>query len=215
MKCKWIALAGALLLAACPLTACEHKGSYGDLNMTEDDMPYGSTLVKNTDYGVPLQYDRRFIEDALAEKLASYYHALQENDAAEFSAVLFPLYHNYELETVYDGKYTDADIVNNTHEAMKELHGGDFDFALLDITDIISEQGESQNYDALTGMLDQLAKDNDQKPVTEEMQVLYELTIDRYFCDKGKGIKGETDSLLEAERLFALKYQDQWYLIYT
>jgi hypothetical protein len=56
--------------------------------MTEDEMPYGSTLVKNTEFSVPLQYDRRFIEDALAEKLGHYYHALQENDAAEFSAVL-------------------------------------------------------------------------------------------------------------------------------
>lgn len=215
MNRKFIAIAGALLLTVCPLTGCGKPYNNTDFNMTEEDMPYGSTLIKNTDFSVPLQYDRRFIEDALAEKIGAYYHALQENDAAEFSALLFPLYHNYELETVYEGKYTDADIVKNTHEAMESIHGGEFDFALLDITDMITKQGVSENYDALYTMLDQLAEDNGQEPVTKDMQALYELTIDRYFCDKGAGIHGETNSLIEGERLFALKYKDTWYLIYT
>lgn len=215
MKRRFIALAGALLLAACPLTGCGKPYNNTDLNMTEDEMPYGSTLVKNTEFSVPLQYDRRFIEDALAEKLGHYYHALQENDAAEFSAVLFPLYHNYEMETVYEGKYTDADVVKNTHDAMESLHGGEFDFALLDITEMITRQGISEHYDALYTMLDQLAEDSGQESVTKDMQALYELTIDRYFCNKGEGIRGETNSVLEGERLFALKSKDTWYLIYT
>lgn len=215
MKRKFIALAGALLLTVCPLTGCGSTGSNNDLNLTEDEMPYGSTLVKVGELAVPVQYDRRFLEDALVEKLAAYYHALQEKDSEAFSALMFPLYHNYELETVYEGKYTDADVVNNTHEAMKSLHGGDFDFALIDVTDLITKQGTSENYDALYLMLDQLAEDNGQEPVTKNMQALYELTVDRYLCDKGAGIKGETDSLIEGERLFALKYENEWYLIYT
>ena len=212
MKQKWIAAAGALLLALCPLTGC---GQQDNLNMTADEMPYGSTIIKKTDLSVPIQYDRRFLDDELVSTLASYYHALQEKDTAEFSALMFPLYHNYELETVYEGKYTDEDVVNNTHEAMASLHGGDFDFALIDVTDLITKQGTSENYDALYLMLDDLAEDAGEKPVTKDMQALYELTVDRYLCDKGQGIKGETDSLIEGERLFALKYENEWYLIYT
>ena len=47
MKRKLIALAGVLLFAACPLTACQkpHKSENAGLNMTENEMPYGSTLV--------------------------------------------------------------------------------------------------------------------------------------------------------------------------
>ncbi|MBR3417554.1 MAG: hypothetical protein IKG82_02555, partial [Oscillospiraceae bacterium] len=125
MKRKFIALAGALLLTVCPLTGCGSTGSNNDLNLTEDEMPYGSTLVKVGELAVPVQYDRRFLEDALVEKLAAYYHALQEKDSEAFSALMFPLYHNYELETVYEGKYTDADVVNNTHEAICESVGRD------------------------------------------------------------------------------------------
>ncbi|MBR3418541.1 MAG: hypothetical protein IKG82_07610, partial [Oscillospiraceae bacterium] len=83
------------------------------------------------------------------------------------------------------------------------------------VTDLITKQGTSENYDALYLMLDQLAEDNGQEPVTKNMQAFYELTVDRYLCDKGAGIKGETDSLIEGERLFALKYENEWYLIYT
>ena len=217
MKRKLIALAGVLLFAACPLTACEkpHKSENAGLNMTEDDMPYGSTLVKNTELAVPMQYDRRFIDDDLAKTVAAYYHAIQEQDDAEFAGVLFPLYHTYEMETFYEGKYTDADILKNTHEGMQSIHGADFDFALIDILDLVKRQGVSNDLDSLAVMLNQLAADQNDTSFSEDMQSLIELQIDRYLCDRGAGIKKETDSVIADEKLYAVKYKDQWYLIYT
>ena len=79
----------------------------------------------------------------------------------------------------------------------------------------MNRQGVSNDLDALAVMLNQLAADQNDTGFEKDMQAIYELQVDRYLCDKGAGIKKETDSVIADERLYAVKYKDQWYLIYT
>ena len=136
MKRKMLALAGALVLAACPLTACGEASS--NENMTMDEMPYGASLTANTSLPVTVQYDNRYLEDGLAQKISAYYHALQEQDAAEFTSTLLPFFHEYQLEDTGSKKLTDEELVKLTYDSVKEeIEGKDFDYSMVDVVEYI------------------------------------------------------------------------------
>ena len=215
MKYKFSAAACACLLAACSLTGCGAAGESSDDGMDLEHYPYGSTLVEDTSRSMTISYDKRFLDDALVEKIYTYYHSLESKDGEAFGSVMFPLYHDYQLHTLYEDSMTDQDLAEGTYDNIKEYFGYDFDYTFIDVTNVVTKLGESSGRDSLELMLDQLAEDSGEKPVSSSMQALYELTIDRYYCDKGANIHGETDSVIEDERLFALKYENEWYLIYT
>ena len=210
MKHTGFALIGAVLLL-CPLTAC---GSSEPKNVVEEaDMPYGSTISMDTQKSVPMQYDNRFVDDALAEKLAEYYFSVQENDVEKYQPLPFPLYHQYQMETVNGGKFTDADVLTYTHDYYQNLLGEDFDFALIDITNAVNSDGVSENRDALVATLDSLANEKGQELVSDKTEMLVELQITCWLTKKGSGEQGETDLSADAETVYGLLYDGQWYLI--
>lgn len=205
----------AVLLAGCMLCSCGEQSSSDVTTIESEDLPYGATITYNPAAAVPMQYDKRFIDEKLQDTIAAYYYAVQTNDAEKFSAALFPLYHEYELEILYEGQVTDAEIVEASHTALKERCGGDFAFSLIDVTDVIVKDDVSTYRDALKGMLDDLAEEADMEPVSEKTAAFYEMTVKRYLTDAGSGEKGETETSLVDETLYALHWQGQWYLIYT
>lgn len=211
MKRKLFAAAGAILLAACSLTGCGGESSEAEL---KDALPYGATLVKETERGIAISYDKRYLEDALVDQIYMYYHAIQTKNAEEFSAVMFPLYHEYQLTEIYGGEVTDQALMDATYDAVAEYFGYDFEYAMLEITNAITEDYLSADRDSFLSMLDDLAADNGQPSVTEHTQNFFELTVTRYVAEAGSGILRETDDVLENETLFAIQYDNDWYLLY-
>lgn len=212
MKQRMFAVAGVILLTACTLTGC---GGTTDAPDTQEELPYGATITKVTSREIAVCYDARYLEAALVDQIYAYYHAIQTKDAAEFSAALFPLYHDYQLEDVYGGELSDQELLDTTYDVITEYFGYDFEFALLDVTEAVTEDYLSADRDSLLFMLDDLAADKGQPSVTEHTQNFYQLTVTRYVTEQGSGIRSETDDVLEGETLFAIQYDNEWYLIYV
>ena len=213
MKERLFAAAGALLLAACSLTGCGESAKQEE-NITSDQMPYGSTVSEDTSRSMTISYDKRFVEDALVEKIYTYYHAIESKDGEALGSVMFPLYHAYQLEEFYGGKVDDQALADSTYDAIREYFGYDFDYSYIEITDMVSKLGESAGRDALALQLDQLANEKGEKPVSDDTQHLCELTLTRHVDKKGSGNKTETPDTLTGETLYAIQYQNEWYLMY-
>lgn len=212
MKKRITCLLAALLLAGCPvLTGCGKSES----SESEYEMPYGSTLTLDTGLPVPMQYDNRFIDSDLAEAIAHYYHAIQANDPAEYSAALFPLYHNYELANFYDGEVTDADIVGNTYDMLLNYYGKDFDFALADIQQLITKDNINPDRDAVKNMLIDLAADEQVENFEKDLEALYRADLTLYLTDKNSGVHIETEHQITGEVLYCAKYQGKWYVFFV
>ncbi|MCQ2417241.1 MAG: hypothetical protein MJ071_05450 [Oscillospiraceae bacterium] len=211
---KFVSLCCAAMLLCSGLSACGENNQAEVV--TEDEMPYGATVIVDKNYAVPMQYDNRFLNDpALLKTISSYYHAIQDADAAEFSSLLFPLYHEFELTSLYNNEFTDQDILDNTRAAIQDYYGGEFAYSLIDVTDLISEDNLSPNRDALKNMLDDLASDMGKEKVSEGLSAMLELKITRYLAGKDTGYIGETNTVMADEYLYALQYKGQWYLIYS
>lgn len=205
----------AVLLSACMLmTGCGAPKADTQENIAEDEMPYGSTVTEDRSYGFTVSYDKRFLAPELVEKIAGYYRAIQEKDGTAFAALMFPCYHQYQMEQVYEGKVTDQALMDATYDTVKEYFGFDFAFSYIDITNFVSSEGQSEDYDAMYPMIAKLVEEQGEGKLSENMQALYELTVTRYVAEKGKNENSITEYVLKDEKLFAIQYQNQWYLMY-
>ena len=157
-------------------------------------MPYGSTLTHNTQTAVAVQYDNRFLDDDLVHTVAQYYHALQENQPEEYSEVIFAPYHDYELNTLYEGLIKDCDI------------------ALVDITNAVTADNIDPIRDGTKNMLITLAGDESIENFEEDLTALYQLELTLYLTDKGSGVHSETEYPISGEILYAAQYRNKWYV---
>lgn len=214
MKHRFFAAACAVLLTACSLAGCADSKSGGE-NITSDEMPYGATIAVDWSRGIPLAYDTRFLEGGVLDKIYDYYHAIESKDGDLLKKTIFPLYESYQIDTVYEGKVTEQQIVEETYDVYKEQFGYDFDFAYIEITGLVTGSGQSGSRDSLRQLLDDIAKEKGEKKVSGEAQNLYELTVTRHVAKKGSGERSETPDYLTGETLYAIQYQNEWYLMYT
>lgn len=213
MKRRLFTAVCTLLLTVCLLTGCGTSNHTEDI--TEDQLPYGATISADSSRSMAFSYDKRFLDEELVNKLYTYYHSIETKDGEAFGSVLFPLYHEYQLTILYENTLTDQDIIDRTYDSIKDYFGYDFSYTFVDITDLASQIGESSSRDALAIMLDQLAQEQDMKVISEDTQKLYELTVTRYVDKQGSATKTETDDSLVGETLFAIQYQNEWYLMYS
>lgn len=204
----------ALTLAAMTLLSVSACGD-SDRTITEDEMPYGATIAVNKeDYILPIQYDYRFVNEELINIVLRYYYAIQQNDAELFAEIQHPLYMEYQLEEVLGGKYTNEEILDNTYESLSKLNEGDFAFSFIDITGCV--KGESHTTSAtIMDILDTLSEDAGGSKLSKDITQFYELTITRYLTDADSEVKGETNTVLYDEILFAFECADEWYIIYN
>ena len=212
MKHRLLTAACAVLLTACSLAGCGAAESQ-EVH-TSDEMPYGATFATDSSRDIALSFDKRFVDDALADKIYTYYHSIQEKDGEAFGSVMFPLYHAYQLETLYENELSDQQIVENSYDAIKEHFGYDFDYSFIEITDLVADPEDSGSDTSLPALLDQLAKEKGDKAVSEDTQHLYAMYMTRHVTEKGSGDKTETPDTLTGETLYAIQYQNEWYLIY-
>ena len=86
---------------------------------------------------------------------------------------------------------------------------------MIEAAEVYTADGESADRDQLRQMLDDLAADQEAPIVSAHTTYFYELSMTRYMKEKGSDDHAETDYKLSGEQLFALKYDDEWYLIYA
>ena len=122
---------------------------------------------------------------------------------------------NLQETAVLGGEFTDADILKNTNEAMKEHFGGDYAFAMLDVTECIGKS-DSSNAQNLLLLLDGLWEDAGKEgKFSDQVGKLEELKVTRYLTAAGSGENTETNCVLKDETLYLMEYQDQWYVFYS
>ncbi len=215
MRYRMIPAVLAGILTVCSLTGCGNTGASGNTDdINTEDLPYGSTISIDSSRSMTISSDKRFIDDALTETIYTYYHSIETKDGEAFSSVMFPIYHEYQLSEYYEDEVTDQELLESTYDSIKEYFGYDFAYSFIDITDVKYKTGESSSRDGLVMMLDQLAEGKDIKPISDETQNLYEMTVTRYVDKQGSGTKKETEDSLVGETLFAIQYQGKWYLMY-
>jgi len=203
-------LAGVLLTA----TGCGSEGSAS--SAAEPDLPYGATITLKKQEGEPtVQYDARYIPDAVIEKLLAYYDSIAKQDTALFSSFQLPLYHDYVVDQMLNGEYTDEDLLRNAHNAIVEYYGNkEFDFSMLDITECYRDDEIADRDDAIN-MLDSLwVQSGGEGSFSADVSETMELIVTRYLTDAGSGENAETASALKDEALFLVNYQGTWYLLY-
>lgn len=161
----------ALISAAVAMTACgdtqeasnsssavEDSTIFDDITFDDmDDLDYGATMRDNTDYAIPVTYDKRFLEDAEVEVLASYYSAIQDQDADLFDECVAEFYIDYYLENAYGGLLnSDAYIAQQYDTFQDQLDGADVAFALITVTSCTED--ETAEDSGITYLKDMCAK---------------------------------------------------------
>lgn len=223
MKKHFFTRAAALLCAVCigssMLTACNGKSNSSSQkdgqNVSMEDLIYGATQrFDKKEYSVPIQYDKRFFTEDMLKVIADYYHSIEAQDADLFVSVQLPIYHKYEMETVYENKYTDEEFVKSSHKTWADKMGDDYKYSMIDITACTVSRVHSSIASVLE-MLDGIAKDAGEKAVSEEITEIYELTVDLYMTPADSGIVGETQNVNNDQVLFVLVYQDRSYVLFT
>ena len=208
MKKAGVLLCAAGLLAV--FTGCDAASS-GETYIPQSELPYGATLTKDIkSYSMPVQYDERFVPVEAVKTALSYYEAIHNVDAEKFSALQFPMWHDFYLSETLGGEFTDAQILENTDKELKEFVGSDYDFALIDITGCVENEGKETTQNVLA-VLDKMAEEKGESKISEDVGQFYELTVTRYLTKKGSGKHGETDLALKDELLYVFSYKDQWY----
>lgn len=215
MKQKFFAALCAAVLTVCPLTGCGAESSAEPETLSMQDLPYGSTLTEDSAHDITAAYDKRFFDDDLANKVIGYYDAIQKKDGELFKSVVFPLYHDYQMKTVYEDKITEQQLMETTYDTIKEYFGYDFEFSYLNIDECVYQDGISGERDTLKQFLDDLSEQNGGKKISEDTQKLYELSVTRHTAKQGSGDRTETPDKLESERLYAIQYQNEWYIMYS
>ena len=212
-KCAALLLAG--LMATAALTACsdsEKQQSSGQ-DVAMEDLEYGATMrLEKTKYAVPMQYDYRFLNDDVVTAIANYYASIEQQDTALFLTTQLPLYHDYELNEVYQKEFTDASLLETSHKTVADTLGKDYKYSLIDIQGFEKNRVVTTSADILT-LLDSLSEDAGEGKISERTKDIYQLTVSVYLAEAGTDTVGETADVISDTTLFALELDGKWYVI--
>ncbi len=138
---KLWALAAAVVMGGTMLTGCGRN----EINMTEEELPYGSTMREaRTTYAIPVSYDRRFLNDKQLTAITDYFSAVQNCDGELYLANTLDFYADYQINEVYAGQYeTFDDMMTALHASVAEATAEDFEYAQITIEDFTQERVSS------------------------------------------------------------------------
>lgn len=195
-------LQAAFVLSVFLLTGC--AGGRQDVNMTEDELPYGATMRENkTGFAAPMTYDRRFVNEEQVAVVADYFAAIQNQDAELYLASALPLYTEYQIDEVYS--YQDAgELVASLHQGIAGQTGEDFEFNMI----LINEFVQDTSFGGLEAMLDLLdhVSDSDQK-FSDQMQGAWALELEWNLLYNNQSSSGTVDS----QWVYLFQIDDQYY----
>lgn len=131
-----------LVLAALVLTGCTAASRKSDYS--EEEMPYGATMKKVNSFVLPIEYDRRYLNDEQLTVITNYLYSIQTKDAELYTASTIDFYADYQLNEVYHDTYKTMDeLVGALHDVVSSSTGDDFSFTLLTVSDLTTETGAS------------------------------------------------------------------------
>ena len=200
-------LAAAMLL----LTACGGESSGEDV--AEAQLPYGATMCIEKDGKIAMEYDKRFLDGELVQRLSEYYYAIASRNAELYTAQLLPLYHDYELQTLYGGLVDDKDILNNTYAELCNYYGKEFDFSMISVSDVIQEDYLDADRDAVKKMLIDLAADQKVENFEQSIDKFAQIKLTVYLTDRASGVKKETACSINGT-MYGVHSQGKWQLVY-
>lgn len=202
--CKTAALLLSVLCLVPAFTGCAGNAKQ-NLNIAEEDMPYGATMRENsTSFAVPMTYDRRFFDEEQVAAVANLIAAIQNSDSAQYEAATFPFYAQYQMNEVYRLGSVDA-VVRRLHDMIGNNTSDDYQFNMVLINDLATntEAGElavicemlSDCYDGEGAFMDTVEhawdltvewqisfnNDADHAMVSDQHLFLFQ-TADGYFC---------------------------------
>lgn len=167
-KTTWFRPILTLGLAAALICTCFGCGAQSgtDTNNPQgedvamEDLEYGATMRKSTDFSVPVEYDKRFLEDGELKTLTDYYASVQNEDLTLFSSCVLDFYMESLYQNAYGGLLDDSAYLAQQHEKFQEQIDGDFTFANISINEC-KEQGDAgSGIEYLTEMFNELKGDD-------------------------------------------------------
>lgn len=141
----------------------------------EENLPYGATMRSDKNsFGVPMTYDRRFLEEEQVAVVADLLASVQNQDTALFEQTAPDFYVRYQRDEVYKLESTEA-LLGVIHDRLAEASGEDFQFSMVLITDISQDQDSGNLADAL--VLFNSIYDGDGK-FSDTLEEAWELTVE-------------------------------------
>jgi hypothetical protein len=208
MKKLCSAALACILLTGCGNTAKSSK------TVKEEDLPYGATISMNQNTLIASQYDARFITEPMRDAVLKYYHAIETKDMDTYLAVQLPMWHDYTINTVYNGQYTDLQLLKTAYDTCALNYGGSFEYAMISIEDAKKCTAGSEGQQ-IVDVLDQLAEDKNEEKPSAHIGGVWELSVTKFLSKKGSNVRGETSDIQKDEQLYLIEYNSEWYVIYT
>lgn len=158
------------------------SGTQGE-NIAMEDLEYGATMRKDTNYTVPVEYDKRFLEEGELKVLTDYYAAIQNEDVTLFSGCVLDFYMESLYQNAYGGLLDDNAYVTQQHEKFQEQTDGDFTFAEISVNDCKEQDDAGSGIEYLTEMFNEL--NNDDTYWDTHVQGCKALTVQPMLSDGG------------------------------
>lgn len=203
------------VMTGCKDEKSSSKAEDDGVTIDMEDMEYGATIrTDRKAYSIPLQYDRRFFDEEALKTLAAYYYSIQTNDAELFRSVQQPLYLDYLIKTVNQNKFTLEEMVQNSHDAMKERFGGEFEYALAYVEECATKDDAYSNIPMILNMIDDAASVAGEAKISDKIETIYEMKVVLYLTEKGSGKQGEVGTQVPGTMLYMYQYDGSWYVVY-
>lgn len=200
--------AACLLLAGCGSQAQPQK------DYSQEELPYGATITSLSDTTIAVEYDARFVTEGMRDTVIRYYNAIQNKDVDSYIAVQLPPWHDYVVNTVYAGQFTDLQLMKTAYDTCAKDFGGSFTYTQI-VIDSAKQCAAESEWSQIADVLDKLAEEQKTEKISKDISAAWEITVTRYLDKKGSEVRGSTKTALKGERLYLVEYQAQWYIIIT
>lgn len=205
MLCRAAAVCLTAVLSI-SLSACgegaKKEESGEDIPM--EDLEYGATMRDSDDFSIPLEYDKRYLEEPELQVLTDYFTAVQNEDTEGCTSTVLDFYLQYLLDNAFGGLFdADAYVTQQHRDFAEHLGGADFTFSYLQVTDCKRQDEAGTGVDYLTDMFDTLEGEGYSKTHLEDCKTL---TVQLTLTD------GENSFTTESMPLYVVKIDDAYYV---
>ncbi|MDE5768338.1 MAG: hypothetical protein K2H82_03025 [Oscillospiraceae bacterium] len=206
LKKSGIFACALMLVISLGCTGCTNPKQ--EINMTEDELPYGATMRSDKNsFAVPVTYDRRFVKEEQIVVVADYFAAIQNQDQELYLASALPLYTDYQIQEVYS--YQDVgELVEGLHEGIAGQTGEDFTFSMI----LVNSFSQDTTFGGLEAILDLLDHVDDPdaesgEKFSERMQGAWALELEWNLLYNQHSSSGT----VESQWVYLFQVDDQYY----
>ena len=159
------ALTLALCLALSGFSGCgsdkkTEKAAEESVEMS--DMEYGATMREDSSLDVPIEYDKRYLNEDELKVLAQYYSAIQNEDTDALAACTVDFYMDYYLDNAYGGLLDASAFLAQQHETLQKTieNGTDVTIQKIYVSDCKRQEEAGSSIEYLQNMFNELEGDD-------------------------------------------------------